>query len=121
MTNPENLGPQFDAIIGENFSDVDELQMELNAKMTKKPIYDDLAGDLSLNHVTFSTGICKTCNGRTQMIGSKDNIEIGPHIHARYPMGHPADPRPRTEADDKSDARAMKKLRKKGKRGFKEL
>ena len=55
--------------------------------------YYTIESDTSKKSVNYDLGICKTCGGRTQMIGTS-NGKFGPHIHARYPMDHPADPKP---------------------------
>jgi len=64
--------------------------------------------DQSLTKPSYDLGICKDCGNRTQ------SVKGGKHVHARYPMGHPANPRPLTQ----KDVNAMNKT---PKRGFKKF
>ena len=54
--------------------------------------------DKSLKKIAYSLGICKTCGNRTQ------KVEGDVHVHARYPMGHPANPRKATAKEIKERA-----------------
>lgn len=59
--------------------------------------------DLSLKKISYDQGICKDCGKRTQLATN------GKHAHARYPMGHPANPRPMTSKEVKAMKTTTKK------------